>query len=538
MKKAAAAAAALAVAASCLTASAANEIYVNESTLNSGLEDAYALGAAGDAQQLGRNTAYAITKNGIELVETPEEPVGGGDDNKPVDPGLETVNVGLTYGNNALAAANLENSVGSGYVFGFYDSNKDFFEVGRTDETAITVVKDTNVSVDAGTVGCYHIRMPGEYSDFNQASNAAAASPYPDAFVSYNSGTYYVLVGHYESSQAAQSAAAVRSISGDAYSGSNRCVAVTKTGTTDIIFEFDYGELFSLAARPVSTGAKAETWHKGNTYYGDFQFLRLNGGDITVSNFLSLEDYIKGVVPYEMSSSWPLEALKAQALCARTYAASNETKHRSQGFDICSTVDCQAYLGTKSATDVTDESVESTSNQYISYGGQLCSTLYSSSDGGATEDSENVFMTALPYLRGKKDPYEASIDFPNKSWTASYSNAEIGAKLAARGYSLSQIVSIEPTYTNVGNMNKLTFTDKDGKQVTITKDQCRTVMGLNSIHYTLTKRADNPNQYDIVGGGWGHNVGMSQWGAYSMAKVHNKTANDIIQFYYTGVAIG
>ena len=89
------------------------------------------------------------------------------------------------------------------------------------------------------------------------------------------------------------------------------------------------------------------TWFKGYRYYGGFRYERIGGGDLTVVNILDLETYIKGVVPYEMSSSWPLEALKVQAVCARSYAYINihSGKHTSYHFDVCNTTDCQAYYG-------------------------------------------------------------------------------------------------------------------------------------------------------------------------------------------------
>lgn len=525
-------------------ASAAGEIYVNDGTetLPSSIQEAYGIGGSGDTAQIGTDAPYAITGNGLAPVVTPAPtpaptPVPT---TPPTTPELpagqdgQIVHIGLAYNTTALPSANLENAVGSGYLFGFYDSNRDFYSIGWTAERTLTMVKDTNVSVSGGTIGCYHIKLSNTYASFAEAEQAAKS--YPDAFPAFYHGTYSVLVGQYQTMDAANAALQARGIQGTGFTASNKCVVVTKTGTTQILFEFDYGDMFSLAVRPVSTGAKAQTWHKGFKYYGDFQFCRLNGGDMTVSNLLPLEDYIKGVVPYEMSASWPVEALKAQALCARTYVLSNLKKHRNYGFDVCNSTDCQAYRGTGSANAHTDQSVDLTKGKIIRYNGQLCSTLYSSSDGGATEDSENVFVSALPYLRGKKDPYEASIDFPNKSWSVSYSNTDILSKLTKKGYNLSTIVSIVPEYTRMGNMNKLTFTDVNGKSVTISKDQCRTVMGLNSIHYTMTQRAGT-NMYDISGGGWGHNVGMSQWGAYSMAKVHSKTGEDIIKFYYTGVSI-
>jgi stage II sporulation protein D len=107
-----------------------------------------------------------------------------------------------------------------------------------------------------------------------------------------------------------------------------------------------------------------------------------------------------------MSPSWPLEALKAQAVCARTYVMASR-KH--SGFDVCTTECCQVYQGIGRANATTDMAVDQTAGQYMTYNGELCVAYYSSSDGGATENSENVWNEAIGYLRGVVDPYEADI---------------------------------------------------------------------------------------------------------------------------------
>ena len=165
-------------------------------------------------------------------------------------------------------------------------------------------------------MGCFHVKLPGSYTSFEEASTAASA--YFGGFPAYYDGNYYALVGNYTSRTGAEEAIAA-GIPGETYSASSRCVVVTKAGTTEILFEFDCGSSFSLALRPVCENGKAVTKYRdGERYYGDFQFCRTNGENMTVVNILPLEDYVKGVVPYEMSNSWPLEALKAQALCAST----------------------------------------------------------------------------------------------------------------------------------------------------------------------------------------------------------------------------
>lgn len=520
--------------------SAADVIYINtDGGSVSGLKGLYAIGGSGSASVLDGNSIWAVTAAGTERI--------GGDGpviKEPVTPPRGTINVkttvikvGLDYyyssgRNSSVLYAGLQNYVGSGYLFGFYDSNRNFFEVGRTAETALTVMTDQNVQVNAGTVGCFHVKLPGTYASFDEA--ALAASAYNGGFPAYYNGTYYALVGNYSFRSDAEAAIAA-GIPGEAYSASNRCVVVTKTGTTNILFEFDCGESFSLAIRPLCDSGKAITTYKGgDRYYGDFQFCRTNGENMTVVNILPLEDYVKGVVPYEMSSSWPLEALKAQALCARTYVMSNINSYASCGFDVTDDTYSQAYCGVRAANATSDRAVDETAGLYVTYGGRLCETLYFSSDGGSTEDSENIFATAIPYLRGVIDPYEADIDFPNKTWTVQMTSQQIAQTLRNRGYNFSTLASITPEYSKAGNVIRLTFADTDGRFVRVSKSSCYGVLGLKSVHYTITEKNGS---YLFEGGGWGHNVGMSQWGAYSMASVHGYRFDQIIGFYYTGITI-
>lgn len=499
------------------SASAAGNIYVNDSdgVLSGELADAYAIGADESVVQIGSKQTYAMTASGVA-------PVGDSDsgyDDVPVD--LQTVRVGLFYGSSALSEARLENAVGSGYQFGYYDSDRVFHAVGSTAETLIAMVPDLNVSVSAGTIGRYHIRLSQTYTSFDAAKSAADAK---GGFPAYYNGTYYAMIGSYETQEAAQSALSAGGYGGTVYTGTDRCVTVTKADTTQILFEFDCGSTYSLAVAPVSDSGKAVTWCKGYQYYGDFQYTRLTSGVLTVVNFVGLEDYVKGVVPNEMPASWPLEALKAQAVCARTYVAANQNKYRQYGFDMTNDTYCQVYRGLNGANETTDRAVDETAGLFVRYEGKLCSVAYFAADGGATEDSENVWSdTVIPYLRGVKDPYEADIDFYCKSWSVTVLRSQTG--------------DISVTNTPIGNVMTVTANGQ-----TYSKDNVRTFLKnvgvtYTSRHFTVTYNASD-DTYTISGGGYGHNLGMSQWGAYSMAKVHNQSFEDIICFYFTGAYVG
>jgi stage II sporulation protein D len=403
--------------------------------------------------------------------------------------------------------------------------------------TTLTMVPNVNTSVSGGTVGCYHIRL-GAYGDFSAAKHAA--SQYAGGFPAYVSGKYYAMIGNYQSVSAANSARVSLGVAGEIFTGSNRCVAVTKTGTTQILFEFDAGTSANLAVRPVNNFGRAVTWFKNYAYYGDFEYYRHVSDRLTVINVIDIESYVKGILPYEMSSSWPAEALKAQAVCARSYTIASLGGYQSYGFDLTADTYSQVYYGTNLANANTDAAVDATSGEYVTHNGKVCSAFYFSSDGGATENSENIFLTALPYLRGVTDPYEE--DVPQslngyKSWTRTFSGAALRSKLSSSGYKGGNVVSISPAYSENGNVIALTLADASGVSVTLTKSACYSVIGLPSVRYSVNAFADSSGSFAFEGSGFGHSVGMSQFGAYSMARFHGLNYRQILRFYYTGVSI-
>ena len=424
--------------------------------------------------------------------------------------GGEMVRVGLAYGSGALVNANLENNTGygSGYRMGYFDDGLDFVELARTDEdeTQITMVKTQNTWVNGTSysnsdnggdvIGCYHVLVESGYRSYEQA--AADAQEYRDGFVAWIDGDYQVRAGSYTSRQEAEDAA--QSLGGTVAGTSSYAVNVTRTGTAEILFQFDGGDALALGVMPDVTGADTvRTWFKGYRYCGGFRYERIGGGDLTVVNIVDLETYIKGVVPYEMSNSWPLEALKVQAVCARSYAYINihSGKHTSYHFDVCNTTDCQAYYGAGTnsssyqANERTDQAVDETAGEYAWYDGQVIEAFYSSSHGGASESVYNVWGSSLeqyPYLCGVEDPYEADMASKNSysSWTVSYTSSELAQRLQARGYNASSgIASLTLTYSDLGNVIQVRVTYGNGESNDLKPTSIRSVFGVSSIRFTV-----------------------------------------------------
>ena len=268
-------------------------------------------------------------------------------------------------------------------------------------------------------------------------------------------------------------------------------IQVTITGTDHVLYES--GE-DTLGVLPM--GRDPVTWFRGSRYRGGFEYT-VSGGGLQVVNVVDLEDYVKGVLPSEMSPSWDLEALKAQAVCARTYAVMT-TKHASDGFDLCATTHCQAYSGVSGAEDSTDRAVDETAGECLYYGGELAEAYYHSSDGGATEDAENVWGTEIPYLLGKEDPYEAQTSIPSYSWSVSYTWEELTWVLQNSGYDIGDVVDAYVSeYTDLGNVYSVTFVDSRGNTLVRTGDNARMAF------YSTTLGKNVPSLRFSISGGTG-----------------------------------
>ena len=435
---------------------------------------------------------------------------------EPEELGGIQVLVGLCYDSTGLPGANLKNEVGKGYRFGYLNDQRDFIPLGSTEIGTISVVKTQNVyygysygdnMISYGEegdsdilVGCWHVRLPGDPATFEEAK---AAADNVGGFPAWIKDSYQVRVGAYGTQAEAQKQA--EALGGTVVGTSAYGVSVVKTGTAQVLFQFDSetnDKENSLTVMPVATSSKKPvTWFKGNKYYGAFHYRRVAGGNLTVSNLVELDDYANCVCSREMANSWPLEALKAQAVCARTYYETNLGKHKD--FDICATVCCQAYHGMSLTNARTEQAAAETAGLRAWYNDKPARTYYYASNGGGSEDIRNVWPGAgndLPYLRGVVDPYEATIadkiDYWGdvKTYTASQLNALVQPQIQKKGYNCAAIVDMEITeLTPTGNVKTITFIDANGKTWPFTQSgatEFRGVLGLRSIRYSLVKTGE------------------------------------------------
>jgi stage II sporulation protein D len=170
---------------------------------------------------------------------------------------------------------------------------------------------------------------------------------------------------------------------------------------------------------------------RSGRYRGAIQLRRGGGGGVSAVNSLPIDSYIRGVVPGEMPSSWAIEALKAQAVAARTYALA--TRKRGGAFDLYPDTRSQVYRGRTAELPRTNAAVQATKRQIVTYGGDPITAYYFSTSGGRTENVENSFLSAdpQPYLKSVKDPYDGIS--PKHRWRKRFSAGTLGDRLGARG---------------------------------------------------------------------------------------------------------
>ena len=252
---------------------------------------------------------------------------------------------------------------------------------------------------------------------------------------------------------------------------------------------------------------------------------------------MELENYIRGVVLAEMPTSFDQEALKAQAVAARTYTMRRLTcgdKH-SQGAVCTDSTCCQAYLsdeaylserGTQADVDKVSDCVAATSGEVLTYQGELIEATYFAASGGRTEDAVAVWGAEIPYLQAVDSPGETKAERYDEKH--SFTKAEF-ARLLGRNLTGSPKQWLgEVVRTAGGGVQTMVIGG-----MTYTGTQLRELLGLNSTLFTVT--ADD-NGITVQTQGWGHRVGLSQYGADAMAAAGN-TYRQILSYYYQGTEI-
>ena len=369
-------------------------------------------------------------------------------------------------------------------------------------------------------------------------------------------------------------------------------VNLINASNSEVLSTFSVGDTYCVG--PV--GIRQDIWTlNAEKYRGAMMFLK-DSDQVRMVNVLDAEQYLYGVLPKEMSGTYPLEALKAQAVAARCYALLNISSHNSSGYDVCTSTHCQVYGGVAGEAARCTQAVDETKGVLVYYEGKPVACYYSANNGGYIESSYDIWGSQLGYLTGKKDEYN-----PEYTWTAQFTASDLKRLLDQSGNGVGDIKTIAILQTSAGgSVLEMQFVGTSG-EVTLKKEKIRTVLGSNdvkSLNFTFSslnessesgffymidqwlsasKKAVNDiyvmgrdgvktkydaayvyvkeegkaavsqsiSSYQIVDGfngisingiGYGHSIGMSQQGAKVMA---DKGLNyiEILKHYFTGIEV-
>lgn len=278
---------------------------------------------------------------------------------------------------------------------------------------------------------------------------------------------------------------------------------------------------------------------EGRAYRGTIELQRTPQGRVTAINEVDLEAYLYGVIKPEIDPQWPAEAVKAQAVAARTLAVERLSASRAHpgaaGYDLPATTDAQVYLGVAAEDPAAAAAVDATRGRVVTYRGLPIFAAYHSNSGGHTEDSENVWGTVYPYLRGVPDPY--ALGAPSAWWSARLPVSEVAARLRRGGVEVPALSGVLPgRMTPWGRAITVRLLGGDGETREINANRFRLLVGSEVVRSTMFTISRQGEDLEVAGRGAGHGVGLDQWGARALALV-GFTSDQILKYYYTGVAI-
>jgi stage II sporulation protein D len=316
---------------------------------------------------------------------------------------------------------------------------------------------------------------------------------------------------------------------------------------------------FPLVLRPASPGATLSV--RGSPYRGELRIQQAPGGGLTVVNRLDMETYLLGVVPREIGR-FDLdiyEAIKAQAVAARTYAVTYLGRRQQQGFDVFATVEDQVYGGAAAENETVSRAVRETAGEILTYGGQPITAYYHSTCAGQTAAIDEVWNNPpVPYLVSVRDVDPSGEAYDRSSsrfrWTERWTHEQMVGVLnrtladSLRGRRITRIDDMRVLErTPSGRVRAMRITT-DAGSFTVGKDRVRwflvpirngTPTGiLNSSKFdvSLVRSGGRVSEVVVEGGGWGHGIGMCQVGAMGRARA-GQDYRTILRTYYPGTEI-
>lgn len=258
------------------------------------------------------------------------------------------------------------------------------------------------------------------------------------------------------------------------------------------------------------------------------------GKGLLVINQVDLEEYVKGVVPAEVNSTWHREMLKVQAVAARTYALYQHMLSASRDYDVAASIQDQVYRGRQGVDARVQEAVESTRGLVVTHDGAPIYAAFSSTAAGITEDAMVVWSKDLPYLKGVECPFD--VESPYYQWKASFRVTTLERNLRHQGFSVGTIATMTPVgFSRAGRVSKLRILHSKGELI-LRGEDLRKAVGYTVVPSTQFTIESMGQDIVLTGYGAGHAVGLCQWGAKELAEL-GYSFSSILRYYYPGTEL-
>jgi len=282
-------------------------------------------------------------------------------------------------------------------------------------------------------------------------------------------------------------------------------------------------------------GSEQPIRFNGREYTGALEIVR-NGDGLAVVNELPLEEYVVGVLRAEAGDKWPLEALRAQAIVARTYAAYHRTIAGGKPYHIVASTAHQQYAGRVPPASPIWGAVRDTAGQVLLWEGELFPAFYHTESGGYTEDPRSVFAARnMPALKPVRCEFSAGS--PHYYWALDVKLADLAEVLKRNDVGVGSVTAIEVT-ERTPSLRAAVVTVHGRRGIArLRGNDFRRMLGYDTFKSTLFAVAVDEQAAHFSGRGYGHGVGMCQWGAKGMAE-QGYAARKIVEFYYPGTVLG
>lgn len=300
-------------------------------------------------------------------------------------------------------------------------------------------------------------------------------------------------------------------------------VIPTETGMK--INELDF-KIYGVRIQP---SRSPSIYLNGRKFRGAIDIIRQSNQKLLAINHVNVEEYLQGVLYHEVAPWWPMEALKAQAIASRTFALYQTKANATKDYDLVSTVYAQVYGGRTSERSRTSKAIRLTKGKVLTYQNKIFPTFFHATCAGHTEAVNRLWKINLPPLRGRDCQFCQRS--PYFQWEKKLALGRIEQTLEKAGFKVGLIKSIRIIDRDISDrVTDLVIISTQG-EIEVEANRFRLAVGPNiirSANFTVQIKKDKAH---FLGHGWGHGVGMCQWGAFFMSKKHFD-AEQILGYYY------